>query len=1088
MNDSIGPTSNPNMAGLPGGDPNLGRLCLVERFRGLLKRTLLGNYLVPVLIGLSSLLWMGPLGSVLYGQDSWSFTNVFTFNSSPLIQYSYVYSWVSPITDPEPGFYLVSISNFFYQISHNFGWQDHLTVVFIIAVGCVGFWDLLTLVPNHKGPGRGWPGLFFRSAATLCYVVNPVTLSVVYWHVQGWTAFYSFLPFLMSYLVSLETRKRNDVRRFLQTLAVGIILGDGVSGVFAIASAYLVLIFLAILALSLVTKATPLRQLPGLVAMPIVLTVLLLGWSAIPYLLVPNYQLTYNGYVTPSNAVTSALQQNHGNTLTSVLMLTGFTWLHNVPGAFPFAYGTLLLSGVLASVVIFASLLTIRHSPNFILLYLAAIPAIIASAGTNPPFGSEVLSLIQHGGLFYSLVDPYSAFVYFYAILFPLGLYLLLRRGSQLMEVFGTSDEARYNTRGLAGPVESTRTIPMLVARFKSSPRSRLCLGAMVVAIAIAACLAAPLPIVSGGEYQLRGHNIAAFEIPSSFSLLSTYFAKNYSAPAYNVLILPMSSISAYTFGSNGSWLTGGNNFFASFIPYPAIYANTSPMAVALMNYLASPDLSGVLNVFVALHIRYVVINPYTDQSEWFMQRAPDGVTQNMSQITMALNKSVGTPVSVGGFSVYYVPEAQPIISVLSQVNLVQVPSWASYIALLNSINDRPTTAAAGILESEWSPNAFVGPAVVGIQPYSVITAASSYNLTGREFPYAILDNGSVVGGSPQALIEEAQGASYSSSTGVLELEDHLLASLNQSGGKLTDMNNSSANSYVNAIGHTGFLSYVSEFSPNLTVAVEANVIELESSNWLDIEFQSGNISATIELFQANTSPSYSLGIYLEYNGVRFAWTGATVPSQLTSTPISIISRITSTAVQAEILGPPVNISAQLNFSGTAQITADQGYNLSAAPPTTLDKLGNVTVQFRATNPSLVLTQFNVAQTGPINTLLVATSPILPPLVPSRVAIQYNGDWTVEYESQGASTARYLTLFFPSTMLWVGSEDGSPMEKLQMGSAWNTVALPDTGSEGSQRLATLSFNVGFNSGLFVSFVELAAVPAVALTLWRRRRT
>ena len=188
--------------------------------------------LLPVLIGLSSLVWLVPLTYFLFGTDSFHFVNPFDFNFNPLYQYSYLYSPTYPIPDSTPLFYLEGLLTILQGAGSPPWLTERIVIVSIAIIGAYGFfrlcgtWNVINDRPRYTGALRA-------ALATTFYILNPLTLTVVWWHFGNYTIFYAFAPFLVSAFFSLTYRKTPNIPEICGTIALGIILAPGVSGAYA---------------------------------------------------------------------------------------------------------------------------------------------------------------------------------------------------------------------------------------------------------------------------------------------------------------------------------------------------------------------------------------------------------------------------------------------------------------------------------------------------------------------------------------------------------------------------------------------------------------------------------------------------------------------------------------------------------------------------------------------------------------------------------------------------------------------------------------------------------------------------------------
>ena len=306
------------------------------------------EWTAPILLSVVCLIWAFPTRSYIYGQDSTSFINPFSFNSDPLTTYSSLYSSTFPVVDRAPYFYLDSFAQGISTVVTNPAFQERIVLLAVVMIGAIGFWDLLRVLARNRG--GWWVGKRIAfGVGTACFLMNPLTLTVIYWHLEGWTFFYSFLPFLLSYFVSTLQLRGVDTRRLVVTLLVGLLLAPGVASGFAISVAFAFLVFLIVVIVIAIHQRSPLRSPAEKIGFSALLIGGLVGWSAAPYLLLPGNSLTYNEYVSPQNLFLAFQQQTSWSTLFNGLTLTGFSWIYTQPDAYSWPIGLITVAGSLSA-------------------------------------------------------------------------------------------------------------------------------------------------------------------------------------------------------------------------------------------------------------------------------------------------------------------------------------------------------------------------------------------------------------------------------------------------------------------------------------------------------------------------------------------------------------------------------------------------------------------------------------------------------------------------------------------------------------------------------------------------------------------
>ncbi len=388
--------------------------------------------LLPVLIGLSSLVWLVPLTYFLFGTDSFHFVNPFDFNFNPLYQYSYLYSPTYPIPDSTPLFYLEGLLTILQGAGSPPWLTERIVIVSIAIIGAYGFfrlcgtWNVINDRPRYTGALRA-------ALATTFYILNPLTLTVVWWHFGNYTIFYAFAPFLVSAFFSLTYRKTPNIPEICGTIALGIILAPGVSGAYAVDVALLALTFVIVQIVGVHLNKKDVIDRAIRVSLTLSIALALIGWIIIPFILTPNPGFESSNYVSPENLIQSFYNESQTTTLLNVLRLLGFSWIYQSPSAYPWTWylPTLELAAFLIPGTFLIGVAVGGRDRGILPLAVIGIVAVFASVGNNPPAGAFNLALLRLHGPFLVLVNSY----YILGLLFPLaisvGIFALLVRGGQ---------------------------------------------------------------------------------------------------------------------------------------------------------------------------------------------------------------------------------------------------------------------------------------------------------------------------------------------------------------------------------------------------------------------------------------------------------------------------------------------------------------------------------------------------------------------------------------------------------------------------------------------------------------------------------
>ncbi|MFI5414801.1 MAG: hypothetical protein ACHQ16_03940, partial [Candidatus Lutacidiplasmatales archaeon] len=148
-----------------------------------------------LLAALGPLYWARPFGDLIYGQDSTRLFQPFSFNDSPMIPYSYLFSSTFPVPDFTTSFYIDSTLRVLGSLGAAPWLAERLVIgVFagLAAAGAVVLLRAIDAARDHPAAARGW----VVGLVALVYVYNPFTLSVTFWHIEGWTLFLALLPWI----------------------------------------------------------------------------------------------------------------------------------------------------------------------------------------------------------------------------------------------------------------------------------------------------------------------------------------------------------------------------------------------------------------------------------------------------------------------------------------------------------------------------------------------------------------------------------------------------------------------------------------------------------------------------------------------------------------------------------------------------------------------------------------------------------------------------------------------------------------------------------------------------------------------------
>lgn len=1017
-----------------------------------------------VAIGLASLIWIARGGlSYIYGEDSVSFAHPWNFNSSPIIPYSYLYSRTFPVPDTAPHFYFDSVTYALNQILPSVGFDERIVLVLLALLCSGGFW-LLTRTLAKEWYGSATSAFVPRVVATLLYVVNPYSVTVIWWHIEGWTLFYAFLPFEFWLVLSIYIEGKVRLRAYVSVVLLGMFLAPGVTAGFAVPVTLVPIWFAAAVVIREIRlrsnwKST-LMPLVALIALPL----LLYAWDLGPYLLLPNPAYTSSGYVTSGNLVFQFQNASTYTTLWNNVRLVGMGWSYSVPNAYPWGTNTLAL--IVAGTLVFASYVAggfwIGKRRALVVIYLLSILAVLGSVGSNGPTGPINRLLLNIGGPFLVGVDSYFFLGEIYVVVACISVLVVLKELPWIIRrILSTLDRRVPNTPFIS------RAWPSV--SLSTSTKSSVALTAQV-AVAGMIAVAAFAPVVVYGEYVTRGANIDQFTLPASFDDLSAFFSRDYVAPNLNVLVLPMSNLDALPMAIDGQSFIDSSNLISNYIPYPVLGDNVGALPAGLMNWFGQSQLGDSLEVLQALHIGYVVVNPYANFSSPFVTTSPSGSVVNWTYVFSALNDSLGIPQRAGDFGVYSVPGVTPIVWATGSLQSVEVGSLAEFIDFVSSVaND--TLLGDWLDRAVWADGGEM-PNAVTITPSPVSFPVQSWALPDGDSGFAILGNGSTI---PIPSTEASQrGLSISGGSGgnVIESSFPQTASLNRSEDFSTTMVEKNG-AYYNPAGNSTQLVFSRPSSSELVLNATINLTPVSGQNWFTVSLENGSLDLAVQFYYNTSSPGLSLGLTALNNATPYAWTNEEIPSFQPNNQIALLVWLNSSVLSARVTvssagaGPPLD----LIYVGRSAVTLNPGHNVSAYPDSAAfsKPVQIVAATVRANLSLKSLAIFN--QSG-VAYIVTATSPLVNSTAISTGVFGSGGDWTLTVPSNLTRTFD-VVLALPQFPSWTATTESGTVSRLSATPENVVFQITPANSSGATEVR-VHFDTLIGWGIVVSELEVAA--------------
>jgi len=1046
----------------------------------------------PALIAAVSWVWLFPTNTYLYGQDSLSFLHPFGVNSNPLSQYNTIYSWSFPVPDETPAFYSNGLNYLLEGILPSDPIRERVLIFLATLVACFGVWLLLRTY-NRINARPEASLLAPRIGATAFYVMNPFSLSIIWFHFEGWDYFVVLLPFLIWLLLEITYAPRIRPTYVALVVVLSILLAPGAAGAWAVVVALPFVVFAggAVLRAAWERNLTRRVWLKAVAILAIVPACV--AWTAIPYLLIPNFAIGSTSFVSFGNLHARFVAESQSTSTWNVLTLNGFVWVHTVPGAYGVAgVGTwVFVEGVLCLACLIVGWFALRTSRGLSWLYALALLSIFASTGANLPAGPLNARLLSLGGPFLLLVNGYYFLCEYYVLLVTVMVVALpawalerLRTGAPEPAPSpvppappsdsGTPDASELPAGESPSPEGGSRSI-------WSSARSRRGVAFLAILLVVVLVVSSALPFLIGPVFQQSGPNIDAFAIPSSYSELAEYFGTHPPAAPTYALDVPMSSIIGVPLELGRGGFLDTANLISNYVPSPVLQSNTGDVPESLMNYFASCspclNLRGVLS---DLHIGTVIWDPFVNVSSPFVTRSPSGNGLNLSALHAELNASLGAPATAGAFEVYTVPGSVPIVSVWSGLTGITSASLESYLDFIGALDPSSSTVPSALAGGVWATSA---PVVPGFVPVETVP------FDGVRAPFVTADPTSALvinaSGDASSLANWSRWVPNWPTTAPTVLASPELTSLSNGSGISTTMERTAVG-YSSPADTETSLGYVGRF--NGSVAIETSFAATPASrhgNWVETTVSVGRLGLRLQLYSTGDAGPYTLSLAALWNATPFAWENTAMGTFLNGSTVSLALNVGPGAITAVANESGAVQNSTVWFSSRSEILRNPGFDLAAAP-SAVPPLTNATIEFQSLYPSLNLTRLDVVRPLPISYLVLPSAPLDATLVPANATQLSGGDWDLRFTSPSGGAPLFVVNGIARSALWSVRGSGISSSAIDLDPDQNTFAISGAPA-GSPVELTVHFAVYLNDGLYVSFAELVVIPVVAVVLERRRR-
>jgi hypothetical protein len=947
---------------------------------------ILENFLIPLIISSSVFLFLPSHNYYIFGQDSLPFFGQFTFYQNPL------YAFNNGI---EMAYFSI-LSEFIIHILSNVILSQHILILIATYLSTVGFFDLIDVITQLSNKVNR---IISKSLGAMLFLYNPFTLSVTWWHFEGWSLLILLSPFIISFLTDAiyngGSLKRFSLTALLTMVFVGGIMG-GVYPVFLL----IVGVFLIFPIYYIITNfhnrplfLSMVRRIFYIVAFVVVATL----WAFVPL-----YLATFTSIEAPlkgSYLLNFFFSESATTSLPHVLSMTGFSWTYDVPNAYPWIgiFPAIQATAFLLLLFLSVTPLILKKYNKLTPLILVSLLAIIFSTGSNFPFGIINKNLLLLKGPFLFLINSYYWVLQFYVLFLSILLSLVFYRSISL-------EKSPYNSA-------IKRKFRYLVRDLKGNYLK------VITVILILLILATFFyPFATDQVYQKSGTNIDAIDVNNGILQLKSYLQQNYTTPDYYSLLIPTSSgIVSFTYNDNSSFVDS-RGLLATADPYPLIWLDDSYLAKSVENYLSSGNLENMGGVLTYLHIRYIIFTKNYNSADAYMQESPNGNHYNFSAICKALNSSFGAPVKFGNYSVFFNRNAKPIIELIDNPIFVNSP-LTNYLDFLGSINpltlsDQQKHVLYNAVLSNTSLNTN-NLTIIKVHPQDNYEVNSSHSLL-------MIGNGN---------LESPADVGYTSYKGNVSIHPIPIVSL---------FNRTSYFSNMNLTEGELFSSYPSYIIVNKTIPATSifNLIfkvsnfTYGSRNYLNFQF--GNITISMQFINLSNNGSPSI-LSFTANSIGekpYAWENIFLPANISGRKISLSVEDypnDSMKVNVDLKSLRFDTSAYFYF-GPDNYYADPGVDRSNFPTNT-----SFPSQYRfefSSGGVFPISIYNFMIQSSPEYIIVENTSVMPTIQNSKIGITMFGDYDMSAISTQNST--YLYFFGPPEGNWNAYIQGSSTKPLMV--------------------------------------------------------
>lgn len=673
------------------------------------------------------------------------------------MQFHYSFSYTFPVSDGAPFAFLDILVLLANKLSSSIVFSEDLLLVFLSILQAYGiFFFLRTLDDIDRNSSHNFLPI---SIVAALFMFNPFTLSITWWSLQGWTLFYILSPYILGILLHLSFSKRINKFLYLKVVIVLIVLSPGLNGAYAVPFLYSILFFVVYLIIKFFTSNRSkgvfysslsrvfLSVLPGImIEVPIFL----------PYVLLPLHGQIAPGYVTSANLIKSFIYQSQTTQFYRVASLMAFNWIYNAPLTYPWIEYLPFMSAMSFLLIFFLiiGVFYLKTGKTVRFMYLFMTIPLFLSLGNNFPVGNINLFLIKLGGPFYVITNGYYILGQLYVVALLGIIFAILNNNTS--DLLNTKDTKPKRT--LTEIKHKWKLKLTFFARISKNKKRKI-----IYVLVFLLLLTYVFPFFSYGVYRDSGPYSTEISVPNSFEDLNQYFTKNYSGPVYNVLVLPLSSNGVFYAKINQSSWQDNGQFISSFIPYPLIQGNNSDVSYIIGQFLSTNYSYNLVSLFQYFHIKYVVIDPFYNNTVPNMFENGKGEQINYALVSTEFQRNFGAATDIGGFLVFSVRNVSPILSVTKQLFYSASTNELEFFDMLTSMN-----ATNNYIGTVFLNTVLVNTPIKNAQYISfekVINQFDTYPIPNKNIPFGILQDGSVLEFSSTNASYSRYGVSYINST-----------------------------------------------------------------------------------------------------------------------------------------------------------------------------------------------------------------------------------------------------------------------------------------------------------------------------------